>query len=184
MNNNQIVSITRAWVNSVVVELNLCPFAKREVEKDRVRFAVTAADSEESLLAELEAELDLLDKDDSVETALLIHPGVLQDFTDYNQFLQLAEELLRLKGFEGIYQVASFHPSYQFSQTARDDAENYSNRSPFPMLHIIDEESLEAALDSYPDSEQIPQNNIRLLQSLGQVRMETMLQFCFDSAEE
>ncbi len=184
MNHKLIVSITRAWVNSVVVGLNLCPFAKRELVNDRVRFAVTTADSEESLLAELDAELDLLDKDDSVETTLLIHPNVLQDFADYNQFLQLAEDLLRLKGFEGLYQVASFHPAYQFGQTAVDDAENYPNRSPFPMLHIIDEQSLEAAVDSCPDAEQIPQRNIRLLQSLGQARMEAMLQSCFEPAEE
>ena len=180
MDDKQIISATRAWVDTVVTGLNLCPFAKREVVNERVRFAVTAADSEESLLAELAAELDLLGTQDSIATTLLIHPNILQDFADYNQFLQLAEELLRLKDLEGIYQIASFHPAYQFAGTAADYVENYSNRSPFPMLHIINEASMEAALDSYPDSDVIPQRNIQLLKSLGHARMEAMLQSCFD----
>lgn len=185
MKDNSIAAITRAWVNSVVVGLNLCPFAGREMARDRVRFAVTAADSEQGLLTELEAELDLLARIDSIETTLLIHPGVLQDFTDYNQFLELAEDLLRDKDLEGVYQIASFHPDYQFSQTTRDAAENYTNRSPFPMLHIIDEESLEIVLGNYPDSAQIPQRNIWLLRSLGQARMKAMLGSCFaEEAEE
>jgi uncharacterized protein len=181
MDDKQIISATRTWVDIVVTGLNLCPFAKREITKERVRIAVTPADSEESLLQELAAELDFLGTQDSIATTLLIHPDVLQDFADYNQFLQLAEDLLRLKELEGIYQIASFHPAYQFAGAAADDVENYSNRSPFPMLHIINEASLEAALDSYPDFELIPQRNIQLLKSLGQDRMEAMLKSCFDA---
>jgi uncharacterized protein len=180
MSDNSVVTITRAWVDSVVVGLNLCPFARREIATGRVRFAATAANSEESLLEELQAELELLDKDNSVETTLLIHPNTLQKFSDYNQFLERAEELLRRQGFEGTYQIASFHPDYQFSQTGEDDAENYTNRSPFPMLHIIKEESIRAALDNYPDSGEIPERNIRLLQNMGYAKVQALLQSCFE----
>lgn len=184
MNDDSIAAITRAWVDSVVVELNLCPFARREMVQNRVRYTVTAVDSEQDLLAVLEAELDWLGQNDPKATTLLIHPRVLQDFADYNQFLQQADDLLREKGLEGVYQIASFHPGYQFDNTARDAAENYTNRSPFPMLHILNEASLETALDIYPDSEQIPQRNISLLQRLGQSRMKAMLQSCFDRVME
>lgn len=171
-----IVARTQAWVNSVVVGLNLCPFAQRELRMDRVRFVVTAADGEEALLLALATELDILQGDESVETTLLIHPDTLQDFADFNEFLQRADELLTLSGFEGIYQIASFHPGYQFVDTAVDAAENYSNRSPYPMLHILREASLTSALALYPDAAAIPQRNIALLQSMGQVQMESLLQ--------
>jgi len=184
MSDNAVVTVTRAWVKSVVVGLNLCPFAKREIATGRVRFAVAAATSEESLLAEMQAELELLDKDNSVETTLLIHPHTLQKFSDYNQFLQQAEDLLRRNGFDGIYQIASFHPDYQFSGTNIDDAENYTNRSPFPMLHILREASIETALDTYPDADQIPQRNIQRLQKLGNAKMQTLLKSCFELEEE
>ena len=183
MSDNAVVTVTQAWVKSVVVGLNLCPFAKREIVTGRVRFAVSAANSEESLLAELQAELELLAKDKSVETTLLIHPHTLQKFFDYNQFLQQAEDLLSREGFEGIYQIASFHPDYQFSGTKADDAENYTNRSPFPMLHILNEASIETALDTYPDADQIPKRNIQRLQNLGNAKMQALLQSCFDLEE-
>lgn len=184
MSDNAVVAVTRAWVKSVVVGLNLCPFAKREIATGRVRFAATAASSEESLLAELQAELELLDNDSSIETTLLIYPHILQKFSDYNQFLQQAEALLRRQGFEGIYQIATFHPDYQFSQTDEVDAENYTNRSPFPMLHILKEASIKVALDAYPHAGQIPERNIQLLKKLGNTKMQTLLQSCFELEKE
>jgi len=161
------------------VDLNLCPFAKRELARNRVRFVVTQATNEEQLLIALETELELLNGDAEIETTLLIHPGVLQDFYDYNQFLNFSDSLLAEMGLEGVYQVASFHPDYQFGGTEPDDAENYTNRSPYPMLHLIREESLERAIDEYPDVDEIPARNVQLVNSLGTEKLQVLLQACF-----
>lgn len=184
MENEKIISPVRHWVENLVVGLNLCPFAKRELVKNRVRFSVTDAVTEEQLLLVLQAELELLNSDEAVETTLLIHPKVLQDFYIYNQFLSLADSLLAQMGLVGVYQIASFHPDYQFGGTERDDVENYTNRSPYPMLHLIREESLELAIANYPDSDQIPEANIALLKSLGRDKMQALLQACFDVDEK
>jgi len=165
-----------------VVGLNLCPFAKRELVKNRVRFSVTEAATEEQLLVDLQAELELLNGNEAVETTLLIHPKTLQEFCDYNQFLSAADSLLAQMGLNGIYQIASFHPHYQFGGTEADDVENYTNRSPYPMLHLIREESLERGIVNYPDSDQIPERNIALLNSLGRDKMQALLQACFNAA--
>jgi len=177
---DRIVRSVRRWVKSVVVDLNLCPFAKRELVKNRVRFVVTKATSEAQLLVALEDELELLGSEPSVETTLLIHPGVLQDFYTYNQFLNNADALLRQMKLEGVYQIASFHPDYQFAGTEQDDVENYTNRSPYPMLHLIREESLERAIASYPDVDNIPEQNKKLMESLGEIKMKELLGACFE----
>ncbi len=171
-------------MESVVVGLNLCPFAKRELVNNRVRFTVTEADTEEQLLMDIQDELELLNSDEEIETTLLIHPNVLQDFYDYNQFQNLVDSLLEQMELNGVYQIASFHPDYQFGGTEPDDVENYTNRSPYPMLHLIREESLEQAIASYPDPDQIPERNIELLKSLGRDKMQALLQACFDDAEK
>jgi len=164
----------------VVVGLNLCPFAKRELVKNRVRFVVTNATSEGPLLVALEDELELLSNKASVETTLLIHPDVLQDFYTYNQFLNSADALLQQMKLEGVYQIASFHPDYQFGGTEQDDVENYTNRSPYPMLHLIREESLERAIASYPDVDNIPERNKKLMESLGEIKMKELLGACLE----
>lgn len=174
----------RRWVESVVVDLNLCPFAKRELTNNRVRFAVTDATTEEQLLMALEDELELLNNDPSVETTLLVHPNALQDFFDYNQFLSLADGLLVQMKLEGVYQIASFHPNYQFGGTDRDDVENYTNRSPYPMLHVIREESLERAIADFPDVDQVPARNIELMNGLGKDKLAALLQACFKHADK
>lgn len=168
----------RHWVETLVVDLNLCPFAKRELVRDRICFAVCEASSEEALLEQLHQELLLLEQDDEVETTLLIHPLVLQDFSDYNDFLNLAEGLLIQMGLEGVYQIASFHPDYQFAGTEPDDVENYTNRTPYPLMHLIREESLERAIANYPDPDNIPQRNIELVESMGEQKLKDMLQAC------
>ena len=180
---DKFIGPVRHWVETVVVGLNLCPFAKRELVNDRVRFSVSEAETEEQLLADLQAELELLDNDEAVETTLLIHPGVLQDFFDYNQFLNYVDSLLTQMELEGVYQVASFHPDYQFSGTRPDDVENYTNRSPYPMLHLIREDSLERAIAGYPHPERIPERNIELLESLGRDKMQALLKACYDVVE-
>lgn len=174
-NDNEYIETTRLWVQRLVVDMNLCPFAKRELVKERVRFAVTAATTEAQLLAALRAELERLQSDPSVETTLLIHPQVLQDFHDYNQFLDVADGLLVDMQLDGICQIASFHPHYQFAGTAADDAENYTNRTPYPLLHLLREDSLERAIASYPDVDGIPERNIALMQRLGRDALQQLL---------
>jgi hypothetical protein len=173
------ITSVRQWVETVVIGLNLCPFAKRELVNNRVRFAVTNATTEKALLEALWVELELLERDPSVETTLLILPAVLQDFLEYNQFLNYAEALLVQMELDGIYQIASFHPDYQFAGTASDDVENYSNRSPYPLLHLLREESLERAIAGHPDVRGIPARNIDLMKSMGLERLRALLLACF-----
>ena len=176
MNSNEYIEAVRFWLESFVVELNLCPFAKRELVKDRIRFATTSAESLEALLTELLMEMQLLENNPEIETTLLIHPNVMQEFADYNQFLDLVDALIEQEGYMGMFQVASFHPNYQFADTAIDAAENYSNRSPYPLLHILREASVEREIASYPDIDEIPQRNISLLRELGVAKLKTLLQ--------
>ena len=182
MSENKVIGATRKWVEDVVVGYNLCPFAKRELVRDRVRFVVTDAENEDDLLKALHAELQRLEDEPDIETTLLIHPGVLQDFDAYNEFLDTAEGLVAYLELEGIYQVASFHPDYQFAETEPGAAENYTNRSPFPMLHLLREASLEAAIDSYPDVDGIPDRNIALMNELGAEKMRSVLSGCVGSS--
>src|SRR5690554_5702856 len=184
MSESKVVSATRQWVEEVVVGFNLCPFAKRELVKDRVRFVVSEAKSEDELLQALQSELQRLEDEPDVETTLLIHPGVLQDFFAYNEFLDAADALLAYLELEGVYQIASFHPDYQFADTEPGAAENYTNRSPYPMLHLLREASLEAAIDGYPDVDSIPERNIALMNELGAEKMRAILAGCFDSRGE
>jgi hypothetical protein len=181
--NNQVVAAVRQWVDTVVVGLNLCPFAKRELDKDRVRFVVSDAITEQGLLVDLEAELDLLEKDASIATTLLIHPRVLETFYEYNQFLNYAEGLLQQMELDGVYQIASFHPDYQFGGTEPDDAENYTNRSPYPVLHLLREESLDRVLESTEYAEQIPIRNIKLMNTMGSTELSALLKACLDLVE-
>ena len=163
-----------------MVGLNVCPFAKREVVKNRVRYCVSKADTRELLTADLERELNRLKEDDAIETSLLIHPGVLQDFYDYNDYLHTANTLVSNMGLDGVFQVASFHPNFQFAGTEAADAENYTNRSPYPILHLLREQSLTVAIDAYPDADDIPKNNIKLMNELGGEYLENILKQCFN----
>lgn len=182
MDEDQVTETVLRWVRSVVIDLNLCPFARREIDNDRVRFQVTNEDSQEGLLLALQAELTLLIDDSSIETTLLIHPHVLQDFFDYNQFLDLADRLLVEMELDGVVQIASFHPRYQFRGTDAEDAENFTNRSPYPMLHLIREDSLARAIASYPDIDQVPARNIERMKSMGATNLKALLQACYESS--
>lgn len=164
----------RHWLESVVIELNLCPFAKRELINERVRFANSDARTEVQLLQALEAELEHLAHTPAVETTLLIHRHVLADFDDYNQFLGLADGLLAQMELVGVFQIASFHPDYQFDGTQADDAENYTNRSPYPLLHILRENSLARAIENTSDVDQIPQRNIQKMNELGTEKLKDL----------
>ncbi len=180
VSDEKIVLAVRQWVDTFVVGMNLCPFAKRELVKNRVRFVTTAATTQEQLLLALQVELEFLNTDPSVETTLLIHPNVLQDFYDFNDFLNDADSLLMDMGLEGIYQIASFHPDYQFGGTAPSDAENYTNRSPYPVLHLLREASLERVIADYPDVDDIPERNIELMNSMGPNKLQALLKSCLD----
>lgn len=181
MERQQIIAAVNRWIQGTVLDLNLCPFAGVPLAQGRVRFALTQADSVELLLRQLDAELALLDHDTDIETTLLIHPQVLNDFLAYNQFLTLAEGLLVESNRDGVYQIASFHPDYQFAGTAPADAENYSNRSPYPMLHLLREDSVARALANFADPEAIPERNIERLNDIGAEKLQAMLTDCIET---
>ena len=165
----EIVAATRHWLEVAVIGLNLCPFAKAVHVKQQIRYTVTQASSEGELLAVLRDELSLLAKADSneIDTTLLIHPQALTDFIDYTAFLRKADRLLRSQGHEGTLQIASFHPAYEFAGSSPDDIENCSNRSPYPMLHLLREDSIERAVAVFPDAGEIYERNIETLRRLG-----------------
>lgn len=175
-----VIAHTRCWIERVVVGLNLCPFARKPFEAGQVRFVVSTADQPEALLGDLHRELEFLRAADAgeVETTVLIHPFVLNDFLDYNDFLGIVDALIAEEEYEGEFQVASFHPDYQFAGTAADDAENYTNRSPYPALHLLREEGLERAIDGYARPDKIPERNIRTLEDAGTARMRELLGQC------
>ena len=171
----KVIQEVRQWIDNLVVGMNLCPFAKRELVKNTVRFVNATCTTEEQLLSALQAEFAILNTDPSIETTLLIHPEVLQDFYDYNEFLDVADQLLVALELEGIYQIASFHPNYQFADTQPEDAENYTNRSPYPILHLLREASLERAIEDFPDVGQIPARNIQAMKALGRDKLLALL---------
>lgn len=172
-----VIAATRQWLERAVIGLNLCPFAKAVHVQNRVRFAVSTATTVDELIADLENELLALNDADPAdwETTLLIHPQVLGDFLDYNDFLDAAEALLEALALDGEIQIASFHPQYQFAGTEPDDIENFTNRSPYPTLHLLRESSIERAVDTYPDTADIFERNIETLQKLGRAGWDKLL---------
>lgn len=175
-----VIAHFRCWIERVVIELNLCPFARKPYEGERVRYVVSDASDPVLLLADLERELDLLRETGAgeIETTLLIHPQALTDFLDYNDFFSVIDALLEQGDYTGEFQVASFHPDYRFAGTERDDAENYTNRSPYPVLHILREASIERALAGFENPDQIPERNIRTMEKLGAEQMQVVLAQC------
>jgi hypothetical protein len=165
----QVLRATEAWLDRAVIGLNLCPFARAPRTHGRLRLRVSRAQDVETLLADLCAELQTLHAADpqACETTLLIHPDVLTDFLDYNDFLDIADAALSETGLEGELQIASFHPAYQFAGSEPDAIENYTNRAPYPMLHLLREASIERAVESIVDPDAIYRRNIATLRKLG-----------------
>ena len=165
----QIIADTRIWLERAVIGLNLCPFARAEYVRNRIAFRVSEAKTTETLLSQLEAALQELvaANPSSIETTLLIHPHVLQDFFDYNEFLGEAEALLARMELEGVIQIASFHPHYQFAGEDSADMSHFTNRSPYPMLHLLRESSVERAVRSGEDAETIVARNQATVRRLG-----------------
>lgn len=165
-----LVQDTQAWLEKAVIGLNLCPFAKAVHVKNQIRYVVCEARTPDALLETLGAELECLAQasPEKIETTLIIHPWVLTDFYDYNDFLDIADAAIEELDLGGIIQVASFHPDYQFADSEPDDIENYSNRSPYPTLHLLREASVDAAVEAFPEADEIYERNMETLRKLGE----------------
>ena len=169
MTEEQVLAATRHWLEKAVIGLNLCPFAKAVYVKNQVRLVVSKARHADDLLEELDRELDLLvaTPADEIDTTMLIHPTLFDDFLDFNDFLEVAEGVVDEHGLDGVIQLASFHPQFQFDGTEPDDISNYTNRAPFAVLHLLREESVERAVQAFPQADAIFDVNIATLEKLG-----------------
>lgn len=177
MDASRIETITRGWIEQCVIGMNLCPFAKAVMVKGQVRIVVSDASTEDALLHTLGEELLYLRDTPAseVDTTLIVHPEVLTDFHDYNDFLGRADDLVESLDLTGDIQVASFHPDYQFADTASDDASNNTNRAPFPILHLLREDSVSRAVEAYPDPDVIIERNIATMRTLGNEGFEALM---------
>lgn len=165
--NKLIIQQTQQWLEDIVIGLNFCPFAKKVFNNGTIYYYVDTSTKIEDCLYKLIQQFKKLDEQAEVETSLIIYPENFESFNDYLDYLYLADQLLEKEGYEGIYQLASFHPDYCFQGSKAGDAENYTNRSPYPMLHLLREQRLEEALQQYPEPENIPQQNIATAQNKG-----------------
>ncbi len=177
MNDRAVIAATRRWIESVVIGLNLCPFARRVFAGELIRYVVTPATRPDALRADLGAELTALASAprEAIETTILIHPNALADFLDYNDFLASADRLIDELGLRGVIQLAGFHPEYRFAGTKPDAVENYTNRSPFPMLHLLREESVTEVNRDPQVMAGIPERNIATMRALGRARVSELL---------
>jgi uncharacterized protein len=178
---DNIIASTEQWLRAVVIGLNLCPFARKPERAGLIRYAVSEATDDETLMAELLHECQLLDELPAaeLETTLLIIPAHLHTFEDFNHFLNLADWLIERHNYTGIYQLATFHPNYQFADTESDDAENLTNRAPYPILHLLREDSLAKVLANYPNPETIPENNKRSVSELTECQKQELFAHLF-----
>lgn len=176
----QVLAETRAWVDHAVIGLNLCPFAKAVQARGQIRYVASDARDIETLLVCLGEEMHRLIAFDAsvLDTTLIVHPLVLNDFLDFNDFLDVADELLEQFGLDGTLQVASFHPQFRFAGTRADDVGNASNRSPYPTLHLLREQSVERAVAAFPEAATIYEKNIRTLEALGAAGYAELLAQC------
>lgn len=173
------IEVTKKWLSGVIIDLGLCPFAKKEFDADRIHYAVIKGDDRTDHLEQIILQCAALDKDMERETSLLIFPDALSDFEDYLDFLDIATALLEAQGYIGIYQLASFHPNYQFEDVEAGDASHYTNKSPYPMIHILREASVARAVAAFPNPENIPDRNIKLTRALGADAMQALLVACY-----
>ena len=174
----EVVLQTRKWITDVVAACNFCPFVAREIKRGSIHYQVETAVDRANCLQSFLQECQRLDKDEQIETTLLILPEGFKKFTDYLELVELAEKLLKQEGYEGIYQVAGFHPLYAFAGSPANDAANYTNRSIYPMLHLLREDSVEKALQHYPNPEQIPDRNIAFAREKGLAHMKMLRDAC------
>lgn len=172
---SDIIKHTKKWLSTFVIAHNICPFAKKPYLDDSIQYTVVETHSLKKQLESLMHSCEGLDSDPKIETSLIIYPKGLDDFDDYLDFLAISHALLQKQGYEGIYQLASFHPEYCFADVDCEDPSHYTNRSPYPMLHMIREESITSVLSNYPNPENIPLRNIEYTSELGiKVLAETL----------
>jgi hypothetical protein len=169
MKKEDVIATTRDWLEKAVIGLNLCPFAKAVYVKEQVRYVVSEAKHFDGFLEDIDREIDFLAGADpqQVDTTLIMHASLLEDFLDFNDFLDLVDEAVTEHGFEGVIQVAAFHPHWQFADTEPDDIGNFTNRAPFPTIHLLREASVTRAVDAFPEAESIYERNIETLEKLG-----------------
>jgi len=175
LTDNQIKQQTIAWIRSFIIEYNICPFAKYTINQETTTVDIVRPKNVEQALEKMMSTIAQMDKHTEIETVLLLFPSSFSSFDDYLDFVSLAEELLSLSGYEGIYQIATFHPDYCFSGVVSADVSNYTNRSPYPMLHLLRQSSIEKAIDFYGDTSKIPDNNIATMHRLGLDKIITLL---------
>jgi uncharacterized protein len=178
-----IIDQTKKWITSVVIGCNFCPFAAREVKRNSIHYQVEASSDLTVCLQAFLHECTRLDNEQSIETTLLIFPNSFPTFHSYLDLLSLAERALRKKGYEGVYQVASFHPLYRFADSQDNDPANYTNRSLYPMLHLLREERVEQALQQYHGPEQIPERNIQFARERGLGYMKMLRDSCLSNSD-
>jgi len=170
---------TKQWLSTVVIGMNFCPFAGREFRKNSIHYEILKSEDRKEILTRLALEFQRLDDTPSIETTLIILPGQFNEFREYLDLVDLCQDLLEEEDYEGVYQIASFHPAYLFAGSKESDPSNYTNRSPYPMIHILREASITKALESYPDPENIPAKNIALANEKGLESMRALWQACF-----
>lgn len=182
-NNNdlRVIAQTKEWVKQVIIGHHYCPFAKREMDKESIRYQIIHETEFNNLLNEVIQECVWLDQNSETETTLIIFPSNLNDFNLFLDTLVLAEDLLISQGYEGVYQIASFHPDYCFQGAEVNDPANFTNRSPYPMFHLIREASVEMAIKNHPDAESIPERNIEHAREQGLDKMKALLKQCMDN---
>ncbi|MEN9952436.1 MAG: hypothetical protein RLZZ520_704 [Bacteroidota bacterium] len=162
-----VIERTKNWIREIVIGLNFCPFARKPFKDELILYKVEDTSDRSIALESLIGTCNYLEENPAMETALLIFPNGFSDFEEYLDLVDLSEKLLKAEGFEGVYQVASFHPNYIFAGSNEDDPANYTNRSPYPMLHLLREDLLEIAIDKHANVDDIPNQNIAKAQSLG-----------------
>lgn len=179
--NNEIAQQVEQWLNDVVIGLNLCPFAAKPQRNKQIKIFVSEANTEETLLEDILTQLLELEATpaEELETTLVVAPNMLADFYDYNLFIDWVEALIKQQDWEGIFQLATFHPDYCFGGTEPEDAENLTNRSPYPVFHLIREESMEKVLKHYPNPEAIPDTNIARVESLTPEERKKLFPYLF-----
>jgi hypothetical protein len=180
MKEEVIIAQTVAWIKSVVIGCNFCPFASKVLLKNSIRYITLPGATIEKVLESLSAEVQILDKDVETETTLIILPDHFEDFKTYLDLVDIAEEFLYNLGYEGIYQLASFHPQYLFAESYEEDPANYTNRSVYPMLHLLREASITDALEHFPDAGSIPQRNIEFANRKGLLFMQGLRAACLE----
>jgi uncharacterized protein len=180
LTSSAIIAQTSQWINSVVIGCNFCPFAAKAMLRKSIRYVVLPEATLPGALEAFIAELQYLDQTADIETTLVIFPSHFTDFEDYLDLVELAEDLSAEQGYEGVYQIASFHPAYCFAGAADDDPANYTNRSPYPMLHLLREDSITKAVAHYTDPEGIPERNIAFAREKGLRYMQLLRAACLE----